>query len=209
MLRLLQKFKDYMFEKRMKKQRYKRGYSDSDCWSMNYWLTETFPKMFITLRNMKHGAPELEFEEFDNLPLQWVNEQSFKLLEMKKQNGYEEELDYWGREKYFDRWLLILTRIAWCLEQASEDNEIYNEYKDEYFKQVWGSDENKNLIDYLKPVKYDKKGKPKLYELKTNEPDEKLKELYYKREEEIYQYKCECKDEAMDLIKKYFYNLWD
>ena len=40
----------------------------------------------------------------------------------------EEHLDLWGKEKFFDRWWMVLSRIAWCLEQASEDNEIENEY---------------------------------------------------------------------------------
>ena len=53
---LYRKFKDKFFEKKMKKQRYKRGYSDSDCWGMYYWLTDTFPKMIYNLRDMKHRS---------------------------------------------------------------------------------------------------------------------------------------------------------
>lgn len=52
--RLIHKFNNYKFEKRMARQRYKKGFSDSDCWGMNYWLTSTFPKMILALRDMKH-----------------------------------------------------------------------------------------------------------------------------------------------------------
>ena len=55
----------------------------------------------------------------------------------------------------------------------------------------------------------DEKGKPKLWTLKTNEPDMMLQEKYYKRVMEIENYRNACKDEAFDLIKKYFYHLWD
>lgn len=68
-VRLKYKISDYKFEKRMAKQRKKRGFSDNDCWGMCYWFGDTFPKMIRNLRDMKHGAPEYEFEEFDNFPL--------------------------------------------------------------------------------------------------------------------------------------------
>ena len=72
--RIRNKISDYKFNKRMAKQRYKKGFSDSDCWGMNYWFTETFPKMILNLRDMKHGAPELPFEEYDKLPEEWKYE---------------------------------------------------------------------------------------------------------------------------------------
>ena len=53
------KFRDWLRERNMKKQRYKRGFSDSDCWGMCYWLTDTFPKMVYTLRDMKHRSSRL------------------------------------------------------------------------------------------------------------------------------------------------------
>ena len=45
--------------------------------------------------------------------------------------------------------------------------------------------------------------------LKTNPVDEELSARYWNKEEEIQLYKIAMKDEAMDLLKKYFYNLWD
>ena len=59
------------------------------------------------------------------------------------------------------------------------------------------------------PCKFDSEGKPICYELKTNEPPEELKEKYFNREQEIFEYRNKMKDEAFDLIKKYFWNLWD
>lgn len=216
------KFSEWKFDRRMAKQRAKRGFADDDCWGMVCWFTDTFVKMIRNLRDMKHGAPELEFEEFDNFPLLWVKERAEELRKYKLEKGYDEgEIDFWGKEKYFDRWWMILDRIAWCLEQAEEDKndtrETFNEYEEEYHKQVWGeewySNDKKSFKEWIDKFwtvsKRDEKGRPKLWTLTTNEPDEDLKKKYYDRIDEINKYKESCKDEAFDLIKKYFYHLWD
>ena len=209
---LYRKFKNWKFERKMKKQRYKQGYSDSDCWNLHYWMTDILPKMIYNLRDMKQGAPEEEFEEFENLPLEWVNEFALKFTKQIEENSkkgedydYTDTICFWSgtvKDRCFCRWWIILSRIAWCLEQASSDLEVYNEYKEEFNKQfsenffdsIEISSENKNL---------------KTYTIKESKIDEKLKENYYDREKEIWKQKEAYKDEALNLIKKYFYNLWD
>lgn len=208
---------DKRFERRMARQRKKKGYSDCDCWNMFNWFQETFPKMVRNLRDMKHGAPELAFEEVDNFPLQWVAEQSQILLEQKKKKEYEEEIDLWGKERIFDRWWLILSRIAYCLEESSEDQTTeQNEFQKEYNRQVWGDEEELNKLSFKeywnkfwKVEKVDEKGKPLTYRLETNEPDPELQKKYYNRETEIAKYREEMKNEAFTLLSKYFFNLWD
>lgn len=198
------KFNDWKYEYKAKKQRKKKGFADCDCWGMNSWLSETFSKMILTLRNMKHGAPELPFEEIETFPIEWIEPEIEKLKLIREKEKHE----YFDLYSIFDRWYLVLTRIAYCLEQADEWLiEIKNEYEEEYMNQVWG--EEKDLTKHFVPTEYDNKGKPKLYQLVTNEPDEDLKEKYYNREKEIMDYRISMKDEAFDLIKKYFYNLWD
>ena len=77
------------------------------------------------------------------------------------------------------------------------------------FNNMCGSDEYDKMYATFEPIEYNDRGEAIYYKLKTNEPDEELKRLYYDRVKEIEQYRCDCKDEAMDLIKKYFYCLWD
>lgn len=231
---LKRKLSDWRFEKRMARQRKKKGFADCDCWGMYYWFGSTFPKMIRTLRDMKHGAPAMDFEEVDNFPLLWVEEECNKLMEIKrkdwekqsrkykKENPFEddEEIILWGTDRVFDRWQLILSRIAYCLEQTDEEvTEIKNEYEDEYFDSVFGKKETENkkgsyldnfLYGLFEPIEWDEKGRPKLWRLKTE--DEKnidLEEKYRKRNEEIAQYREDMKNEAFDLLKKYFYHLWD
>ena len=208
------KIREFKFKKRMAKQRFKKGYADCDCWGMHYWFAETFSKMIINLRDMKHGAPQQKFEEFDNLPLDWLIPELEKLEKIREKEDMEYDI-----YDIFDRWYIILTRIAYCLECTDDSTfEIENEFSEEYNKQVWGDDSdltdktwsfdkwwNKHHV----VEKYDEKGKPKLYRLVTNEPDPELKEKFWNREEEIEKFREERKNEAFDLIKKYFYNLWD
>ena len=214
--RLKFKYQDWRFERRKKKQRKKQGFADADCWGLDYWLCDTFPKMIENLRDMKHGAPELPFEEVDNFPSLWRNDQTKILLEQKRKNGYDEEVNLFGDKSCFDRWWLVLSRIAYCLKEANIDKDLPNEYEEEFNRQVWGDpEENRKLsfkqwwMKFNKIVEYDEKGKPKLWQLVTGEQDEAIKEKYFKKEEENFRYKEQMKDEAFDLIKKYFYNLWD
>lgn len=201
--RLKNKISDYRFNKRMARQRYKRGFSDNDCWGMNYWLVDTFPKMFITLRDMKHGAPELPFEEYNKLPGPWRYEYKRQYREKCKKEGYEYEED-----TIFEKWFVILSRIAYCLEQANEDLELENQYRKEYFKKLWEEEEKEDKnFKYWWNKHFEKIHGG--YVLRTLPVDKELENKYYKREEEIWSYKQKMKDEAMDLIKKYFYHLWD
>lgn len=201
--RLIHKFNNHRFEKCMARQRYKKGFADEDCWAMNYWLTNTFPKMILHLRDMKHGAPDLEFEEFDKLPLDWKDLELQKYKSVQEQNGYTYEPD-----SIFTKWYILLTRIAYCLQEADEDKEMYNQYEEAYNKAVWGEDfyKEKSFTDFWDKHSEKVDGG---YVIKTNKPDKDLQENYYKIEEQNWEYKQYMKDEAMDLIKKYFYNLWD
>ena len=74
------KINDWMFNKKMSFQRYKKGYSDSDCWGLHYWLGETLPKMIKSLRDMKHGYPcNISFEDIKKFPVEWIESEAAKL----------------------------------------------------------------------------------------------------------------------------------
>lgn len=201
--RLRHKFSDYKFERRMAKQRYKKGYADCDCWSMNYWLVSTFPEMILNLRNMKHGAPELPFEEFDTFPLEWKDEELQKYKLRQEKDGYE-----YDPNSIFTKWYIILTRIAYCLKEADEDKEVYNPFKKEYNEALLRKDINKvkSFTEFWDKhcIKVDDG-----YVISSYNVNDDLEKAYYREEEKILKYKESMKDEAMDLIKKYFYHLWD
>ena len=211
--RLKYKINDIIFDKRMRRQRYKKGYADVDYWNMHYWICDTFVKMLTDLRNTQHGYSDLEFEEVDNFPIDWKEKVEKELREA--------HIKRWGGDYDEDnnslKWDLILTRIIWCLNQASDElTDIPNEYEEEYMRQSWGEDSYKTKKSFKKwwkshfeVIKTDEKGKPQLYRLKEREVDPELKEKYFNRMVEISNFRTERKDEAFDLIKKYFYCLWD
>ena len=174
---MFSKIKDFMFNRKMKKQRYKRGFADEDCWNLDCWMTETLPKMILHLRDMKNGSPDLSFEEYETLPPEWKEAEIAKYNQKQKEKGYSE-----SENSIHTKWYIILTRVAYCLEEADKFKEMYNPYDKEFHEYFWKKD--------------------------VAIPAE-LKEKYYKAEEENQEYKEKMKDEAMDLIKKYFYCFWD
>lgn len=180
-----------------KKQRYKKGFANCDCWGLSYWLTTTFPQMILTLRDMKNGAPELSFEEYDTLPEYWKNVELQKLKKLEEQQGYT-----YNPNSIFTKWYILLTRMAYCLKEANEDKEMYNPYKQEYNEQL------KKEFNSITPKEYEYKYKYK-YKFKHKHINKELEQKYWDKEYENESYKNKMKDEALDLIKKYFYNLWD
>lgn len=198
-MKIIIKFKEYLFDKKQRKQRKQKGFSDSDCWSLNYWLGDTFPKMIRNLRDMKNSYPMCKFEEVDNFPKDWLE------LEINKMNEVFKSQHYDASDELFNKWYLILTRIAYCLEQTNDELvKIVNEYEDEYNKQVWGDLSFKNL---LIPIKLE--NNTNAYKLNTNEPDDEIRKKYFEKEDEIAKYRDDMKNEAFDLLKKYFWDLWD
>lgn len=205
--RLCEKIKDYFYERKMKKQRVKRKYSDDMCWDLQYTLLDILPKMIETLRKGKYSYPEKEFEEVDTFPYTWVKD-TLKELEKDFTDKDYEKPDI---NNTFTRWHLILKRISYCLIQADEtQTDIKNEYEDEYNKQRWSNikDEN-NFDEYFIPVEYDKDNKPKLYKFNTHKVDEELSKKWLDTEKEIWKYRDNMKTEAFNLINKYFWTLWD
>lgn len=209
--RLKWKLKDIRFNRRMAKQRYKKGYADCDVWGMNYWLGETFAKMIRRLEQMKHGCPMTDFKEVNNFPIDWVEKQKMEIDIQNEKDGYE----CFDLFSDFSRWQLILRRIAWCLEQTNDEiTDIENEYYEEYNRQSWGEEPEKESFKewwnrHFVVEETDKKGNPKLWRMVERKADEELERKYFDREKEISQYRDDCKNEAFDLLKEYFWALWD
>lgn len=199
-----------MFEKfKIKKQRAKKGYSYIDLCNIDYFFQTTFVKMIREFEEQKFGSPDLPFEEVDKFDIKWVNEEYNNIIESIRKFDWfkdytDEEIKEFSIYDHYIRWRLILRRIAYCLEQSSEDlcNET-NEYSDEYFKQKFG--DIKSFSDLLEPCE----DNPNLYKIKDKKVNKSLERKYFKRENEIEKYRIKMKDEAFNLLSKYFFDLWD
>jgi hypothetical protein len=188
-------------------QRGKNGYSGYDLWSLDYYMYTTLPKMIRDFEKTLHGSPSGEtFEEVDNFDFRWKTWQYNEIIESMKSWDWFKETDDWDQYNLDDnyiRWRLILRRIAYCFEEFDEDLcSEKNQYKDEYFEKKFPKD-TKDLFVQLE-------GDPKLYRINTNENiDKELEEKYWKREEEIANYRIAMKEEGFKLLSKYFECLWD
>ena len=199
-----------MFEKlKIKKQRAKKGYSYMDLCDISYFFQTTFVKMIREFEEQKIGSPDLPFEEVDKFDVRWVNEEYNNIIESIKNFDWfkdyaDEDIKEFSIYNHYIRWRLILRRIAYCLEQSSEDlcNEV-NEYNEEYFKQKFGDVDS--FSDLLEPCE----DNPNLYKIKDRKVNKSLERKFYKRENEIEKYRTKMKDEAFNLLSKYFFNLWD
>ena len=189
-------------------QRITRKYSDDMCYSVNYTLLDLLHKMIETMRKYKYSYPEFKFEEVDNFPQDWINDQ-LKNLEIEyKQKDYELP----SIEDPFTRWQLILKRISYCLIQANEDEtKIENEYNEEYFNKLWNIKDpleeeklstKKWFEKHTEPIKFDENGKPKLYAFKLNKVNKELEKKWLERNNEILKYRDDTKTEAFNLINK-------
>lgn len=202
------KFSDWKYQKKMERQRAKRKYSDDMCWSIYDTLLEILPKMIETMRVQKHGYPDgIEFDEVKGFPCDWVRKQMEELEKEFSVSDYEQP----DIADPFTQWHLILMRIVYCLTQADENQtEILNKYEEEYRKQLWKNvHDSKSFKDYIIPCKYDEKGKATLYKMNTSEVDKELEQNWLKETKNIGLYRDNMKTEALNLINKYFWNLWD
>lgn len=178
----------------------RHGYERKDCWSLDYFLSDKFTEMILHMRKNKMGCPgDITFNDIKDFPIDFI-EHAMDFIqeeyeEMKDKNEYDPP-DLFDE---FTIWSIVLFRIVYCLKRTHEEK-FYNEYSEEYFKQVFGEDGF---------VFEDYDNKTGLYRLITNEPDKDLKEKYDKRQDEI---ESECKrnkNEAFELLSKWYYSLWD
>ena len=180
--------KDKEFEEKMKKQRYERGYADSDVWNINYWFIRTLKPMLKQLRDTHMGSPaclDIEDDNPDDCHQKWneiLDRMIFLLQEMDEdtcsfKNVYEDDVmksydDFWGKYGTFGDGLKTEEELAKEKEQGNS-------------RMLFPSDE---------PGRDDVK---------------ELFEKYYDIEKEIFDYREECKNEFFELFSKYFWALWD
>lgn len=190
-------------------QRARKGYSSYDLWGLDYYLQIMIPKAIMDFESTLHGSPELEFEEIDTFDYSWVIKQYDEILKNLKKDKWFDEYSYEDEafkeltlDNCYIKFRIILRRIAYCFTESNEElcSQV-NEYEDEYLKQRF----NNNNEDLFIPLE----DNPKLYKLNVKKVDEELDYNYTKRQLEIEQYIEDMKNQAFELLSKYFFYLWD
>lgn len=117
------KFKSKSYERKLQKARveqYKRqGYADEEWISYHWCFVDRQRKIIKALKDNLHGAPDLKFEELDNLPKEDMN--IINIPEDKK-------------DDICVRWEAILTLMLYYLERMDESSQWnHNEYDDDFY----------------------------------------------------------------------------
>ena len=190
--------KEIAFKERMAKQRAKRGFSDKDVWSIDYWFCETISPMLKQLAKTSHGFQTLD----ENGDL------------IYKEKFSDEEYDLYDK-----RWKDTILHMAFL---ADEMNELKSSMKNPYDKEwrriqrifekkygFWGeklwTDEDKKESE--------KTGRHPWYGPEDDpvhgEEYRKISDAHYEYKMKIEEYRDKCKDEFFVLFSKYFRSLWD
>jgi len=174
------------------RQRVVRGYADCDVWNMFSYLQELMPDMLRHLKDNRHGSPGYLGENYTNEDGILVNDTCHA------------------------EWDKILDRMIFLWRETDEETcSKKNPYEDEYMKAFSEFDEKYGFLGEKLQTKAEleenkKRGGGGTIHFMDEIPE--YKEIYEKHREEdekLEKYREECKDEAIDMLKEYFFSLWD
>ena len=174
-------------------QRVWRGFCDYDLFSICDWFLGIMPPMLEEFRDNLHGCPVMP------------------------DMGCQKCLP--GEDKSYDEdmkaWVEILNRMIFLLNETDEERcSRKNPYEDaiskawEEFDEKYGSMGEKLLTE--EEIKDWKEGRGRrMYFLSDTEEYREINDQYMEEYYKIKEYQNACKDEALALFSKWFYDLWD
>ena len=193
--------KEIAFEERMAKQRAKRGYSDRDTWSIDYWFCNTISPMLKQLAKNTHS-------------FQTLDENGEIIYKDFKESFTEKE-----SEMYSKRWKDLLLHMAFLSDEMNDETcSMKNPYEKD-FNRIYRAFEKKYglLGEGLQTDDEKKEAEEKGYHKAYFPEDDPVHGEEYKKtldqhrayDEKIRTYRDECKNEFFRLFSKYFWCLWD
>lgn len=173
------------------RQRIVRGYADCDKWEMFDYLQHLIPDMLQDFRDNRMGSPG------------YLGEKYIKACMFPKGDCHEE-------------WNKILDQMIYIWRESAEDTcTRKNPYAEEYYIAHQEFDVKYGLLGgKLLPEEEleesQKRGGGRTRRSMSEMPEYKdISEKYLEEECKLQDYRSLCKDEAFDLLKEYFFALWD
>ncbi len=172
-------------------QRITRGYADCDRWSMYTYLQFLMADMLQDMHDNRHGSPGY-------LGKNYTNEQGILV-----------------NDTCHDEWDKILERMVFLWKESNEDTcTRTNPYEEEYIAAFSEFYEKYGLLGEKLRTKKELAENNKQGVITGHFMDElpeykEISEKYRAEDAMIDEYRAQCKDEALDLLKKHFYDLWD
>ena len=172
-------------------QRVFRGYADCDIWSIDCYLQRLIPDMLQTLKDTRHGSPGHLGENYTNEDGILVN------------------------DTCHTEWDRILERMIFLWRESDNDNcSRKNPYEDEMdcafrnFADKYGMLGEK--LQTEEELNKNRENGNTVMHFMDEVPEYKdIYDRYFAEEKELENYRSACKDEAIDMLKEYFYDLWD
>lgn len=189
--RMLAKIKHFFRCIKWSKQRAKRGFADSDVWSMYTYLEELMPAMLQYLKDNRMGSPAM-------LGQNYTDEHG-----IMQNDACHKEWD-----KILDRMIFLWRELD--EETCSEKNKYEKEYSkasDEFFDKYGFFGEGLETEEEKEKAK--KTGSRRVHFMSELPEYEEISRLHMEEEKRLVEYREKCKDEVFDLMKKYFFALWD
>jgi len=170
-----------------------RGYCDYDIFSIFDWFLGLMPTMLEDFKDHLHGCPA-------------ASEMHAHSVAPGSGDCVSEDMR---------AWIEVLERMNFLLRESDEEAcSRKNPYQAEYdkaqaeFDEKYGPWGEKLMTD--KEREDDRCGRGKrVYTLGHVPEFQEIDRKYMDEEKAIYQYRCACKDEALALFSKWFYDLWD
>ena len=196
-------------------QRVTKGFCDADVWSIDWWFLSVMPDMLASLKENHTGYPGVLMEDYYNAHKEELNmtREAFMYASSDKtpeMGAIREE----ARKACDAQWSSILAEMIFLLREAmdetctrrnpfeEEHDRISEEFKKKYgfFGEALATAEEKSRDPALGVRMYFPSDLP---EYKDAE------ERYHEEFRKIADYQNECKNQALALFAKWFYNLWD
>ena len=174
------------------KQRIVRGYSDADVWNMCGYLQTAIPDMLRNLKENHHSSSAFLGENHKN------------------------EKGYLVNDTCHAEWDKILEQMIFLWRETKEEScSKKNPYEKEYsrsyreFTRKYGF-LGRKLQTSKELEENRKRGGGSTVHFMDEIPEYKeISDRYYHEERELEHYRNQCKDKAMDMMKEYFFSLWD
>ena len=174
------------------RQRIVRGYADCDKWNMYRYLQNLIPDMLQDMRNKRHGSPGYLGKNYTNAEGILVN------------------------DTCHEEWNRILERMIFLWKESNEYTcSRKNPFADEHLKAHSDFTEKYGLLGEKLQTEEEleenrKRGGGGTLHFMSELPEYKeISDKYDVEERKLEKYRNESKDEALDLLKKYFFDLWD
>lgn len=173
------------------KQRVKRGFADNDVWNMYTYIEELMPAMLQHLKDNRIGSPGFLGENYTD------------------ENGIMQNTDCHKEwDKILDRMIFLWRELD--EETCSKKNKYQEEYDkafDEFLNRYGIMGEGLETNEEKEEAK--KTGARRMHFMREVPEFEEISRLHMEEEKSLIKYREECKDEVFDLMKKYFFALWD